>query len=119
MLRTGRLLLLIGALALFPACADNGDGDTSESSDDREATAELTAEEQEYADAFALALTNDSGLGVQSGDADCLAAAMMAELGVEPFEAADVTPADIDPDDSSSPGELLGDGAISEEQARG
>ena len=43
--------------------------------------------------------------------------AVMAELGVEPFEEADVEPDDIQADDESSPGDLLGDGAVTTEQA--
>src|SRR5436190_311528 len=99
MLRTSRLvLLLFAAVAFVPACADEGGSDddataTTEASDD------LTAEEQEYADAFAVTLTDDTnGLAVKADDADCMATAMMAELGVEPFEDADVTPDDIDPE---------------------
>jgi hypothetical protein len=42
----------------------------------------------------------------------------MAELGTDPFANADVTPADINEDEeSNSPGELVGEGVISDEQA--
>jgi len=120
MIRTGRLLLLIGALALFPACADEGgdedaDDETTETS---EASDELTPEEQEYADAFAATLADDTnGFAVPADDAACMGDAVMAELGVEPFEAADVEPDDIQADGESAPGELLGDGAVTSEQA--
>ena len=102
----GRLLvtlLTIPALALV-ACSDE-EG--------------LSDEEQEYADAFAITLANDDeGLGVEPDDAECMADALMTELGVEPFEEADVQPDDIEPDDQGSPGELLGDGAVSDDQAK-
>ena len=118
MLRTGRLLLLVGALALFPACADEGDGDSADATTTSAASDDLTAEEQEYADAFAATLADDTnGFAVAADDAACMGDAVMAELGVEPFVAADVEPDDIQPDGESSPGNLLGDGAVTSEQA--
>src|SRR6187549_3347787 len=118
MLRTGRVLVVLAtALAFVPACADEG-GDDSADTTTTEASDDLTAEEQEYADAFAVTLADDTnGLAVQPDEADCMANAVMAELGVEPFKDADVTPDDIDPEGESSPGELLGDGVVTDEQA--
>jgi len=118
MLRTGRVLVVLAAaLAFVPACADEG-GDDSADTTTTEASDDLTAEEQEYADAFAVTLADDTnGLAVQPDEADCMAKAVMAELGVEPFKDADVTPDDIDPEGESSPGELLGDGVVTDEQA--
>ena len=54
---------------------------------------------------------------MQPDEADCMATAVMAELGMEPFDEAGVTAADIEPGGESSPGELLGDGAVTQEQA--
>jgi len=120
MIRTGRLLLLIGALALFPACADEGGDEDAddETTETGEASDELSPEEQEYADAFAATLADDTnGFAVPADDAACMGDAVMAELGVEPFEEADVEPDDIEADGESSPGNLLGDGAVTSEQA--
>ena len=118
MVRTGRLLLLVGALALFPACADEGDGGSADATTTSEASDDLTPEEQEYADAFAATLADDTnGFAVAADDAACMGDAVMAELGVEPFVAADVEPDDIQADGESSPGNLLGDGAVTNEQA--
>lgn len=98
------------------------------SSDDDNAgggPAGLSPEAQAYADAWARTLTDDDGFGVRQADADCMAEAMMAELGVEVFREHDVEPADIKPgddaedgddSDNDSPGELLGAGVISEQQ---
>ena len=62
--RTGRLLVLLGALALLTACGDEassggegGDGDGGDES------RELTDEEQAYADAFAATLVEDDETG--------------------------------------------------------
>ena len=118
MLRTGRLLLLIAAVTLVPACADEGDGDATTTTDSSAPSDDLTTDEQAYADAFAVTLTDDTnGLAVKPDEADCMATAVMAELGVDPFKEAEVTPDDIDPQGDSSPGELLGDGVVTREQA--
>jgi hypothetical protein len=108
--------VLVALLALAAACSDDGEGG---SDDDAGESGALTADEQAYADAFAGTLVDDTnGLSVDAEEADCMAEAIMAELGVDPFEEADVAPEDIAPANDSSPGELLGDGAVSEEQAR-
>ena len=109
--------VLVGLLALVAACADEGDGSARD--DEGAETEALTADEQAYADAFAETLVDDTnGLSVDPDEADCMAEAIMAELGVDPFEEADVAPEDIEPANDSSPGELLGDGAVTQEQAR-
>src|SRR5687768_9949354 len=79
----------------------------------------LSTEEQEYADAFAATLEDDAGgFGVTSEQASCMAEALVAEVGAEPFVEADVRPDDIEPGPgSSSPGALLGDDVVSREQA--
>lgn len=80
------------------------------------AEAELTKEEQAYADAFAEDLADSTdGLGVTAKQGDCMSRVIMAELGTEPFEKADVSPKDLAGEET--PGQLLGEGAVSEEQA--
>jgi hypothetical protein len=99
-----RLLVALGALLGLVAACSGDDG--------------LSAEEQAYADAIAADLIDeDGGMGVTEEEADCMSAAIMGELGVEPFEAAEVEPEDLGDDDDETPGQLLGDGAVSEEQA--
>jgi hypothetical protein len=91
---------LVGLATLVGAgCGDDDDGG-----------------EQAYVDAWAATLTSGDGFSVAEDEASCMSVAMMDELGTEPFEEAGVEPADID-DASDSPGELLGAGKISEEQA--
>lgn len=78
--------------------------------------AELTSEEQAYADAFAADFADeDDGLGVSASEGDCLATVVMAELGVEPFDDAKVEPEDLSGDET--PGQLLGEGAVTDAQA--
>jgi len=109
-------VVLVSALALATACADEAEGNNGDEADDE--PQELTADEQAYADAFADTLVDDTnGLSVEPDEAACMGEAIMAELGVEPFDDADVSPDDIGPANDSSPGELLGDGAVSQEQA--
>jgi hypothetical protein len=92
------ILTLLGSLA---ACSDD-DG--------------LSDEEQEYADVFAEDMTDEEdGFGVTDEESTCMADSVMAELGVEPFEEADVQPADLRGDET--PGQLLGEGAVTDEQA--
>lgn len=95
-------LLAIAALSVAAACGGDDEG--------------LSDEEQAYADAFAADMTNDAeGMNVSDEEAECMSEAVMQELGVEPFEEADVQPADLEGDEA--PGELLGEGAVSDEQA--
>jgi len=112
--RSLALLITVAVVTMLAACSDSGDG-----GDGGGDGGGLSAEEQEYAAAFAATLEDDEdGLSVAADEADCMAEAVMAELGVEPFEEADVAAEDIEPGgDSSSPGELLGDDAVSDEQA--
>jgi hypothetical protein len=78
----------------------------------------LSEEEQEFADAFAASIEDDEdGFGAEPEDAQCMGDAVMEELGVEPFEEADVTPDDIGGEDAGSPGEVLGDEVVTDEQA--
>jgi len=106
-------LLLVLALGAS-ACGDDGDG---EGGGEAPRAPELTAAEQELADAWAQSLTeSEDGFAVDEADADCMGAAIMAEVGVEPFEEAEVTASDIEAGDDS-PGELLGAGTIEDEQA--
>jgi len=78
----------------------------------------LSEEEQEYADAFAASIEDDEdGLSAEPDDAQCMGDAVMEELGVEPFEEADVAPDDIGGEDAGSPGEVLGDDVVTDEQA--
>lgn len=106
-LRATLILALVGAAA----CSDDG-GDEGSSSGD-----ELSSEEQAFADAWATTLVEeDDGFAVPQDDADCMATAIVVELGTEPFEEAELEPADIE-DASDSPGELLGAGTITDKQA--
>ncbi|MDP1818735.1 MAG: hypothetical protein Q8K58_02435 [Acidimicrobiales bacterium] len=90
--------------ALLAACGDGGDGSG------------LSDREQEFADSFAVSLTEEEdGLDVTDDEATCMGEAIMAELGAEPFEEADLEPEDVEGEDS--PGQLLGDGAVSDDQA--
>ena len=120
---TKRLLALLVALTLSAAgCGDDGGdaGGDGGGDGDEAPEEEHTAEEQALADAWASTLQDDDdGFGLGREDAQCMADALMVELGAAPFEDAGVTPDDIDPDDdeSNSPGEVLGDGVVSEAQA--
>lgn len=101
MRRTPLLALLLALFALVAACSDEEEG--------------LSDKEQEYADAIASDMTDEDGMGVTDEEADCMAEAVMGEVGSEPFEEADVTPEDLAGDET--PGQLLGEGTISDEQA--
>jgi hypothetical protein len=105
---------LVVALCAALALAACGDDDPEESS----ATG-LTEEEQAYADAWAASLSDDDdGFSASATEAACMGDAIMAELGVARFEEAEVAPEDITADgEADSPGELLGAGTISEEEA--
>jgi hypothetical protein len=115
MTRRRSFIALLGAVVLLGACADES---TSGSGGGGDGGGGLSAEEQAYADAFAVGLEDDEdGFGVAPDDAQCMADAVMAELGVEPFEDAGVEPGDIEPAADSSPGALLGSGAVTDAQA--
>lgn len=103
MRRTRQILALAAVSILLVACgSDSDDG--------------LTSEEQTYADALAKDLAdNEDGIGVDKDEADCMGEAVMVELGVEPFKKAKVEPDDLAGDET--PGQLLGDGAVSKTQA--
>ena len=99
------LLALTAPVALLAACGDDDDGGGGSGvADDHVAawTANLTDAED--------------GLAVADDDAECMAEALVDGLGTERFEDADVTVEDIEA--GASPGELLGDGGISEDDAR-
>jgi hypothetical protein len=111
---TFRRLAVASVLVLgVVACANEGD-DAGE-----DGPRGLTAEEQDFADAWSTTLQDEEdGFAVPAADADCMGAAIMAELGTKPFEDADVTVAEIGDDSgANSPGEVLGEGVISDEQA--
>jgi hypothetical protein len=99
--------LLMSAVLLVGAAACGGGDDG------------LSERAQEWADAWAESLRDDTeGASYGRADAQCMAEAMMTELGTDLFDDAGVEPADIDPGaDSKAPGELLGDGAITGAQA--
>lgn len=103
MRRRSRHLAAVALVALLgAACGSDSD--------------ELSSEEQAYADALAADLADtDDGIGVTDDEAACMGEAIMAELGTEPFEKADVGPDDLGGDET--PGQLLGDGAVTEAQA--
>lgn len=104
-MRTARALTIAVIPLLLAAACGGGDGPRS-----------LTSEEQKYADAFARDLSDsDDGLAVDAKGGDCIGAAIVRELGLDPFREAKVTPADVGGDDT--PGELLGKGVVSDEQA--
>ncbi len=107
--------ILLLSLALV-ACSDDGGDDDSEGGP---ADVELTGEEQEFADAWSATLQDEEdGFAVAAADADCMGAAIMAELGTKPFDDAEVTAADIgDSASANSPGEVLGAGVIGDDQA--
>ena len=76
----------------------------------------LSAAEQSYADAFAKDLADeDDGFGVSPSQGDCIGASIMRILGAEVFDKAGIEPADLG--GSESPGELLGEGTVTDEQA--
>lgn len=105
-------LLALVAVAGAAACGDDGGSDEG-----------LSSEEQEFADAWATTLSDEdeddpSGLSFPPGEAQCMGDAIMAEVGTGPFDEAGLEPADINKEgEDDSPGELLGAGAITDEQA--
>lgn len=95
-----RAAVLLAAVVTLAACGGGG----------------LSGREQEFADAFARDLADaDDGFGVDDEGGECIAEAIMAELGSEPFEDAGVEPEDVAGEEP--PGQLLGGGAVSDEQA--
>ncbi len=103
MSRRTPLALILLAVAVLGACSGDGGPD-------------LTDREQQYADAFATDLADeDDGFGVDQGEGECIGEHIMDELGAEVFEEHDIDPADLGGDES--PGELLGEGTVTEEQA--
>jgi hypothetical protein len=117
-MRRTRLVSVVAVVALLglAACGDDDGGEGGGSSDD------LTTEEQAFADAWAKVLsdTDDDGFVFAEDDAQCMGEAIMAEIGTAPFDDAGLEPADVggeDDGDDDSPGELLGTGTISDDQA--
>lgn len=102
-------LVLLGAAA----CGDDDDGGGGG----------LSSAEQDYADAWAGTLSDDDGDGegfsFVADEAQCMGDALMAELGTGPFDEADIAADEIDTesDEDDSPGELLGAGVITDDQA--
>lgn len=94
----------IVSVLLLTACGGGDDGGA------------LSEEEQRFATAFARDLADaDDGLAVDSEGGQCIGEAIMRELGTDPFHEAKVTPQDLS--GSESPGELLGKGRVSDDQA--
>jgi hypothetical protein len=111
-----RLFCLVAVLALVgAACGDDDDGG------DEGAAADLSSEEQAFADAWAATLSDsdEDGFTFDDDEAQCMGDAIMAEVGTGPFDEAELEPGDIDSegDEDDSPGEVLGAGVISDEQA--
>jgi len=104
-MRKNAFIALFVPLALLAAaCSDSGGG------------SDLSDAEQEFADSIAIGFSRgDGGFDLPDDELDCMAEAVIAELGIERFEDADITPEDFESD--SSPGELLGDGEISDDEA--
>lgn len=116
--RTSLVLLALLALlaVLATACSGGDDDDAADGGSTTTTEATLSDEEQAFADAFAADFSDaDDGLGVTAEEGDCLATVLMAELGTERFDDAGVAPEDLGGDES--PGQLLGEGAITEDQA--
>ena len=113
-MRPSRLLAAIVCSGLVLAACGGDDGGADEGGG-------LTEAEQAYADAWAGTLSDeqDSKPAVDADEAACMGDAIMAELGVAPFEEAGVEPDDIDAagSDDDSPGELLGTGVVTDAQA--
>lgn len=112
--RSALAVLLCTSFALVACGGDDGGGSAGGGDG-------LSDAEQEYADAWAGTLEDGDETSVQvtSDEAACMGEAIMAELGLAPFEEAGVEAADInqDGDEDDSPGEVLGTGVVSEAQA--
>ena len=103
-MRTRAGIIGVVVLSVLAACASSGDSE------------DASDQEQEFVDAWAVALQDEEeGLPVDPDEAECMATALMDEIGTEPFDDAEVAPDDIDPEDTV--GELLGTGVITTEQA--
>lgn len=103
MRRSSRTALLLALVALVSTAACSDDEG-------------LSKEEQEYADVIAADMIDDEdGMDVTEEEADCMAEAVMGELGTDPFEENDVEPKDLEGDET--PGQLLGEGTVSDDQA--
>jgi hypothetical protein len=104
MRRSSRLAIAFALVALVStaACSSDDEG--------------LSKEEQEYADVISADMRDDeAGMDVTQEEADCMGEAVMAELGTDPFEEKDLEPKDLEGDET--PGQLLGEGAVSDDQA--
>jgi hypothetical protein len=99
-----RILVCLCLLAALGACSGD-DG--------------LSDAEQAFADKWAETLRDDEdGLSADRDEAQCMGEAIMAELGTDPFDNAEVRVTDIAADEEhNSPGELVGDKVITDEQA--
>jgi hypothetical protein len=103
MRKTAVIALVVPLSLLAAACGDSKGGD-------------LTAEEQEFADSISVGLTRgEAGIDAPADDVDCMAEAVVTEIGLEVFTDADLEPEDFETE--ASPGELLGEGTVSDEDA--
>jgi hypothetical protein len=123
-MRRTHLLHVFAVLVLLGAAAcgdDDGGGGGATGDGDEPTEAALTSDEQAFADAWAGTLSDDAeddDFSFEADEAQCMGEAIMAEVGTEPFDEADIAPGDIDAsEEDESPGELLGAGGITDEQA--
>ncbi|MDQ2651143.1 MAG: hypothetical protein M3Z03_16515 [Actinomycetota bacterium] len=110
-----RFIALLSVAALGLVACGGDDGGSDDASTDG---AELTALERQYADVIAAEFADDSDpddLAVSADEAECMAVAMMSNLGADVFKENGVEPEDFG--DDEGPGELLGAGVISEDDA--
>ena len=79
-------------------------------------SSKLSSKEQQYADSFAKHLSDKTqSFGVTTAQGHCIGDAIMHVLGTKPFDKAKVTPDQVN--GGKSPGELLGTGAVTQNQA--
>jgi hypothetical protein len=113
-------VLFLALFALVGAACGDDDGGGGGDGGDR-ASADLTSDEQAFADAWAATLSDsdDDGFTFEDDEAQCMGEAIMAEIGTGPFDDAELGPDDIDNAgaEDDSPGELLGAGVITDDQA--
>jgi hypothetical protein len=103
-MRKTALIALVVPLSLFAAACGDSKG------------SDLTAEEQAFADSISIGLTKgEAGIDAPADDVDCMAEAVVTEIGLDVFTDADLEPEDFETD--ASPGELLGEGTVSDEDA--